>query len=89
MVLEDIFTFWSKNVIFSLFIQKLQFSHFLAQKSIFCPKSDFGRQSAIWELREPPAGSRDRPRREPRGGVPGDPSESGPGEKRFENKAKF
>ena len=67
----------------------MHFSHFSAQKSIFCPKSDFGRQSAIWELREPPAGSRDRPRREPRGGVPGDPSESGPGEKRFENKAEF
>ena len=80
--------FLLQKCIFSLFTSKVHFSHFLAQKSTFCPKSDFGRQSAIWELREPPAGSRDRPRREPRGGVPGDPSESGPGEKTFETKAK-
>ena len=99
MVLGDIFTFWSKkcdfltfcseSAIISIFTSKVHFDHFLAKKAIFCLKSDFGRQSAIWELREPPAGSRDRPRREPRGGVPGDPSESGPGEKTFENKAKF
>jgi len=98
MVLGDIFTFWSKkcdfltfcseSALFSLFTSKVHFSHFLAKKAIFCPKSDFGRQSAIWELREPPAGSRDRPRREPRGGVPGDPSESGPGEKTLLYKAK-
>ena len=82
MVLGDIFTFWSKkcgfltfcseSALFSLFTSKVHFDHFSAKKAIFCPKSDFGRQSAIWELREPPAGSRDRPRREPRGdGVPG------------------
>ena len=98
MVLGDIFTFWSKkcdfltfcseSALFSFFTSKVHFSQFLAKKAIFSPKSDFGRQSAIWELREPPAGSRDRPRREPRGGVPGDPSESGPGEKRFEFTAK-
>ena len=74
MVSEDIFTFWSRkcdfltfcseSAIFSFFTSKVHFANFLAKKAIFCPKSDFGRQNAISELREPPAGSRDRPRRE-------------------------
>ena len=53
-------------MIFSLFAPKVIFSRFSPQKctlltfylkTIFCPKSDFGHQNAIRELREPPAGA--------------------------------
>ena len=57
-----------KKCTFLIFSSKVHFSHFLAKSALFAPKCDFGPKSAIWELGEPPEGSRDRPRGEPRGG---------------------
>ena len=101
MVLGAIFSFRSKKctfwwiswkgALFWLFSEKAHFSHFFAKSAHFAPKGDFWPKSAIWEPREPPEGSRDRPRGKSRGvggGVPGDPSESGPGEKTLLYKAK-